>query len=286
MNDSIFTNNAPVMDICSRQSPVGRARITHMAPHVEATRATVERGRPPVLLVHGAWHASWCWTEYWTDYLADRGYTSHALDLRGHGRSPGSLRRASIRDYVNDVRTVAQSLAERPVIVGHSMGGFVTQHYLSRFRARAGVLMASVPNHGVLPATVRVARRYPGAFLRANATLNLGPIVDDPGRATSLLFAPQTPDEYAQRYVHRVQDESYLAFVEMIFMRPKPKQVRDPLFVIGAGNDAIFTPKEIHRTAEAYGTTATMFEGVGHDMMLDTRWEEPAACVTDLLDTL
>lgn len=257
-----------------------------MAPHVETTRARVERGRPPILLVHGAWHASWCWTEYWTWYLADRGYTNHALDLRGHGRSPGSLRRASIRDYVNDVRTVAKSLDEQPVIVGHSMGGFVTQHYLSRFRARAAVLMASVPNHGVLPTTVRVARRYPGAFLRANATLNLGPIVDDRDRAKALLFAPDTPDEYAYRFVDQVQDESYLAFVGMMFMRPKPKRVRDPVFIVGAEQDAVISPNEIHRTAKAYGTTATIFEGIGHDMMLDTRWEEPAASVADFLDSL
>ncbi|KAA3638631.1 MAG: alpha/beta fold hydrolase [Armatimonadetes bacterium] len=269
-----------------QQSQVGRARIEHMGLHVQTTPATVDRDRPPLPLVHGAWHASWCWTEYWTDYLAERGYTSHALDLRGHGRSPGSLRRSGIGDYVADVRTVAASLDEPPVIVGHSMGGFVTQHYLSRFRARAGVLVASVPNHGVMPATIRVAREHPGAFARANATLNLGPIVDDPVRAKALLFGSHTPDEYARRYIDQVQGESYLAFIGMMFSRPKPAQVRDPLFIIGAAEDAIFPPREIHDTAEDYGTTATIFEGIGHDMMLDTRWEEPAAAVTDFLDTL
>ncbi len=257
-----------------------------MALHVETTRAMVERGRPPIVLVHGAWHASWCWTEYWTGYLAERGYTSHALDLRGHGRSSGSLRRASIRDYVNDVRTVTNALDEQPVIVGHSMGGFVAQHYLSRFRARGGVLMASVPNHGVIPATVRIARQHPGAFLRANATLNLGPIVDDRDRAKALLFGPHTQDEYASRFIDQIQDESYLAFIGMMFSRPKPTQIRDPLFIIGAAQDAIFPSREIRDTAEDYGTTATIFEGIGHDMMLDTRWEEVAASVTDFLDTL
>lgn len=257
-----------------------------MTPHVETTQATNARGRPPVVLVHGAWHASWCWTEHWTGYLADRGYTTHALDLRGHGKSPGPLRGAGIRDYVDDVRTVADSLDEQPIIVGHSMGGFVTQHYLSKNRARGAVLVASVPHSGVIPATTRVARKHPGAFLRSNATLNLGPIVDDHDRAKSLLFSPHTPHEHSHPHVQRVQDESYLAFVGMMFSRPKPKHVSDPLLVIGAGHDAIFSPDEVRRTAEAYGTTATVFDGIGHNMMLDTRWEEPAATVAEFLDTL
>lgn len=263
-----------------------RARIGEMLPHVETTHSTVDRGRPPILLVHGAWHAAWCWTEHWTGYMADRGYTTHALDLRGHGSSPGPLRGARIRDYMEDVHAVVESLDDEPVIVGHSMGGFVTQHYMSRYRARAAVLMASVPNHGVIPATLRVARKHPGAFLRSNARLNLGPLVDDKHRAKALLFGPHTPDEHAHKHVHRVQDESYRAFLGMMFTRPNPKHVQDPVYVIGAEHDAIFAPEEIHRTADAYGTTATVFEGIGHNMMLDTRWEEPAEAVTDFFETL
>jgi pimeloyl-ACP methyl ester carboxylesterase len=166
------------------------------------------------------------------------------------------------------------------------MGGFVTQHYLSQFRARAAVLMASVPNSGVIPATARVARKHPGAVLRSNAKLNLGPLVDDHDRAKALLFAPHTPHEHSHKHVQRVQDESYAAFVGMMFRRPKPKRVQDPVFVIGAEHDAIFSPDEVKRTAEAYGTTATVFDGIGHNMMLDTRWEEPASSVVDFLDAL
>lgn len=255
-------------------------------PHVETTHATIDRGRPPVLLVHGAWHASWCWTEHWTDYLANRGYTTHAVDLRGHGDSPGPLKGSRIRDYVDDVHSVAESLDEQPAIVGHSMGGFVTQHYLSKYRARAGVLMASVPNHGVIPASFRVARKHPKAFLHTNAKQNLGHLVEDKDRAKSLLFGPHTPDEHAHKHIRRVQDESYRAFIGMMFTRPKPKHVQDPVFVIGAEHDGLFSPQDIERTAAAYGTTATVFKGIGHNMMLDTKWEEPAESVVDFLDTI
>jgi pimeloyl-ACP methyl ester carboxylesterase len=40
--------------------------------------------RPPILLLHGAWHGSWCW-EPVTTALAAAGHPVLAIDLPGHG---------------------------------------------------------------------------------------------------------------------------------------------------------------------------------------------------------
>jgi pimeloyl-ACP methyl ester carboxylesterase len=257
-----------------------------MELHVLTTEARVDRQRPPVILVHGAWHASWCWSEHWTGYLADRGYTTHALDLRGHGESPGSLRKAGIGSYVEDVRSVADALDENPIIVGHSMGGFVTQHYLMKHEARAGVLVASVPTHGAIPAAVRVAKRHPSAFARSNAKLNLGPIVDDHHRAKDLLFGPHLEDHHIERHTARLQDESYLAFVGMMFSLPRPKKVSNPMLVVGASHDRLFPPKSVEATAKAYGVDAKIFDGMGHNMMIDKGWDNVADSVVEFLDSV
>src|ERR1700682_5040956 len=84
----------------------------------------IDRGRSteshpaPLLFVHGANHAAWCWDEHFLDYYADRGYRAVALSLRGHGNSPTStpLRSCSPADYVDDVASVADSLPARPVV--------------------------------------------------------------------------------------------------------------------------------------------------------------------------
>jgi len=50
------------------------------------------RNGAPVVLVHGAWHGSWCWSLV-VEELATRGIASVAVDLDGHGlksRSPVS----------------------------------------------------------------------------------------------------------------------------------------------------------------------------------------------------
>ncbi|MGB2811055.1 MAG: alpha/beta fold hydrolase, partial [Mycobacterium sp.] len=49
----------------------------------------------------------------------------------------------TIADYVEDVKSVADDLPTRPVVIGHSMGGLVVQKYLESNAAPAGVLMAS-----------------------------------------------------------------------------------------------------------------------------------------------
>jgi len=145
----------------------------------------------PLVFVHGSWHGAWCWTEHFTGFFADRGHSSYAIDLRGHGESDGSVNSARISHYVHDVRRLALELDAPPIVIGHSMGGLVVQQYLTQYRAAAGVPLASVPTSGAIGATMRVIRDYPLAFLRANATLSLGPIVDAPDRAISLLFGPR-----------------------------------------------------------------------------------------------
>src|ERR1039457_4121859 len=105
----------------------------------------------PLLFVHGAWHGAWCWDEHYLDYFAQKGFEAHAVSLRGHGLSDGhkSLKWARIADYVSDVAIAARQLPSAPVVIGHSMGGFVVQKYLETHFAPAAVLLASAPTRGM-----------------------------------------------------------------------------------------------------------------------------------------
>lgn len=255
-----------------------------MALDVTVTTPEVATSLPPLLFIHGAWHANWVWDEHFTGFFARRGYPSYAVSLRGHGASTGSLKTSRIAHYVADVRRVATELEQEPILIGHSMGGFVVQHYLMRYPARAAVLMATVPSAGALGATLRVARHHPMAFARANATLSLGPIVDDADRAAALLFCDSSDPIPTAEYCARLQDESYLAYLEMIADLPNQYGVDAPVLVVGASDDGIFTPDEMRRTARRYGNEAVIVPDMGHDMMLERRWDEPAAIIAEWLD--
>jgi pimeloyl-ACP methyl ester carboxylesterase len=113
----------------------------------------------PLLFVHGGEHAAWCWDENFLDYFAARGYRAVALSLRGHGASPNSAppRSCSIADYVSDVGAVAYQLPHNPVVIGHSLGGFVVQKYLESHATPAAVLIASAPPQGAGAGRLRTA---------------------------------------------------------------------------------------------------------------------------------
>ena len=113
----------------------------------------------PLLFVHGGEHAAWCWDEHFLDFFAAKGYRALALSLRGHGMSSNSKppTACSIADYVQDVCSVADHLSQAPVIIGHSLGGFVVQKYLESHVAPAGVLVASTPPQGAAAAVLRTA---------------------------------------------------------------------------------------------------------------------------------
>jgi pimeloyl-ACP methyl ester carboxylesterase len=78
-------------------------------------------GRPPVVFVHGFACAHSDWTAQ-VKHLSPR-HQVVAVDLRGHGASPGTADECSIEQYGADVAEVMRSLAiPPPVLVGHSMG--------------------------------------------------------------------------------------------------------------------------------------------------------------------
>ncbi len=240
----------------------------------------------PLLFVHGAWHGAWCWNDHFLPYFAEHGYRAFAPSLRGHGGSAPRphLRTARIADYVSDVGEVADGLAarlgRRPVLIGHSMGGLVVQKCMEEQEAPAGVLLAPVPPAGVLRTTLSTARRHPLRFLRANATWSLLPMVGTPALTRESFFSPDVPDAEIERHFSRIQDESYLAFLDMLALAlPRPQKIRAPVLVLGAERDAIFTTGEVAATARAYRTQEQIFAGMAHDMMLEPGWRDVADAI-------
>ena len=104
-----------------------------------------ERDRPGLLFVHGGGaHAHW-WTHVAGRYA--KSYRVAALDLSGHGDS-GRRDSYSLEGWTDEVMAVARDsgMAERPVVCGHSMGGFVTIATSARYPdALAGAVICDSP---------------------------------------------------------------------------------------------------------------------------------------------
>lgn len=256
-----------------------------MAYHLEVKikKAEKKTDKNPLLFVHGAWHGAWCW-ENFLDYFSSKGYDCHAPSLCGHGASGNdkSLKTTRIDDYVENIRTQVQVLlneyGKKPVIIGHSMGGLITQKYLETdHEIQKAFLLAPVPRQGVWQTTLRMAGRMPGAFIAVNLTWSLWPLVKTKKRTRNAFFSENIPDSKLNTFFLRMQDESYMGFWDMLLFRlPSPKKVKTPVMVLGAEKDTIFSVKEIQSTARAYGTEAVIFKNMAHDMMLEENWQDVA----------
>jgi pimeloyl-ACP methyl ester carboxylesterase len=254
------------------------AREVTMSDVIERGRGT-DQHPVPLLFVHGAWHGAWCWDEHFLDLFADKGYRAAAVNLRAHGGRPSTkrLHRHSTDDYLADVADAAGRLPTPPVVIGHSMGGYLVQKYLQSHQAPAAVLAASAPATGVLPFLVRWTRQRPTRMARSLVTGNSrSALLSTPELVRKKMFSPHTPESDVIRYAARLQNESRRAIPDLLFRLPKPDRVRTPLLVLGFEYDDCFTQEEVVATARAYRTEAKIFPGLGHDFMLEPGWRAVA----------
>lgn len=240
----------------------------------------------PLLFVHGAWHAAWCWDENFLSFFADKGYRAVAVSFRGHGESTVEkpLRACSVADYVQDVSSVAERLPSAPVVIGHSMGGLIVQKYLESHAAPAGVLMTSIPPQGNLGNALRWIRSRPSHFAKMTVTGKALPYITPPQLARERFFSSHTPEEDVRKYSARLQEDSSRIGIDCLLLRlPRPKRVTAPMLVLGADEDGAHTRHEILATARAYGTEAVFFPDMGHNMMLEPGWADVAGCIDSWL---
>jgi pimeloyl-ACP methyl ester carboxylesterase len=229
---------------------------------------------PGVLLVHGAWHGPWCWHEF-AQRLAEHGNDTRVVQLRGHDRRSGRIW-YRLQEYVEDVERAAAAFPFPPVLVGHSMGGILVQRYLERNPASGAVLMASLGPGDRRSATVRLAARHPLPMLKASILWSLRPIIATDALVRDLFFTPETSPEIVEHCRAHLQDESYRAFLELVFGSVNVARTDAPVLVLGAERDGILEPAEIRKLAAAYRTEAEIFPEMGHDMMLDHGWRDVA----------
>ena len=249
---------------------------------------------PPLLFVHGAFCGAWCWDEHFLPWFAQRGFDAHAVSLSGHGGSPGreQLDSFSVADYVADVRRVVETLPRPPVLIGHSMGGFVVQKYLEQFSTPAAVLMCSVPPQGLMGSAVSLMFSKPSMLSDLNTIMAGGQTSYESLR--DALFAQDIDLEDLMRFYKLAQPESHRAIWDMmLFSLPRINAVlshieagRNHLLVLGAEFDHLVPVTAAEMTARTYEVESVIYPGMGHGLMLEKDWEKVAGGILAWLQTL
>lgn len=122
-----------------------------------------------IVFVTGAFVSHKGWSE-WQTYFESKGYKTVAPSWPHKEGSPAELRSKhpdknpglaalTLSELVDHYADIVKSFPEKPIVIGHSLGGLITQIIVNRDLAAAGVAIHSVPPLGVFP--------YEFSFLKA-----------------------------------------------------------------------------------------------------------------------
>jgi pimeloyl-ACP methyl ester carboxylesterase len=249
---------------------------------------TARRHETPVLLAHGMWHGAWCW-EPWQKALAEKGWESVAYSLPGHGRSPVQrpIFACTLDYYLAFLRDEVNRLPRKPVLIGHSMGGALTQWYLKHIGddLPAAVLAAPWTSHNAyrdsLPSVARLDLL--GAVLMT-FTWDARPLMRNPRVAARALLSPQaevSPDDLFAKL------GSEAGLVMMMHNPPgwHPREnLRTPMLLLAGQADALIPLDALRRSAEFYRAQFVIVPGAGHNLMMESSQRQTVESICGWLE--
>jgi pimeloyl-ACP methyl ester carboxylesterase len=241
-------------------------------------------GRPPVLMIHGAFCGPWS-----LDGLKARfeqaGYEVSAPCLRFHDivPPPAALGTTGLADYIADLEEEAAALGEAPVLVGHSMGGLLAQMLAARGKVRGIACLAPSAPYGILPST-------PFEIASAQALYMAGefwnkPLI--PERWIAMTNTLDMLDEKSREKVFaRFVPESGLATFEIMQWALDPRRassvdasrVTCPVLCLAGNRDRVNPPATVRSVAKRYRALGSFEEVANHSHWLigEPGWEKIA----------
>lgn len=243
-----------------------------------------DRGGPPILFIHGAFGTPWVWQRHFMPWFARRGHAVYALRLRGSGGLSAGTLEPGLLDYLEDVESAVAGLAERPVVVAHSLGALVAQMALGRVPMRALAMLAPVPPTGMLWSSMRLALDAPALWARtALSALDAGFATTSATR--DALFTEDTSEDIVNETHFNLCVQPARPLVEAQWPRhvPRASHVRVAALTLAAERDRLIPVDAVERTAQYHGARNVMLSGAGHAMMLDTAWQDCARSIAEWL---
>ena len=224
---------------------------------------THAKAKTPILFVHGMWDSADHFT-VWMERCEEAGRKAFAVDLRGHGKSSGSLWKISFRNYLEDVMEVISEIGPQVVLAGHSMGGLIAQVVAAKSRAveKAAFLASAGPRWVPLPLSLvwRMMRPpYIGAILRGR------PFQITRQDASDLVFNVVPMERRAELY-EKLGPESGHVALGLVFGIPVHK-ILCPTLVVSGEKDRMIPARIGRIIADKYASEFRVISGAGHSLM-------------------
>jgi pimeloyl-ACP methyl ester carboxylesterase len=258
-------------------------------------------GRRPVVFVHGLWLLAGSW-DAWRTLFEARGYATVApgwpddpTSVEAARAKPDDFAGKTVGEITAHYAEVIAKLDRKPIIIGHSFGGLITQKLAGQGLAAGAVAIDPAPFRGVLPLPISALR---SAFPVLGNPLNRSKAVALTYSQFRYAFANAVSEEEA----HQLYDTFPVAgsgapLFQAAFANLNPRTEasvdthnphRGPLLILSGEHDHTVPWKIANASYKQYkhATAPTEIKeipGRGHSLTIDSGWQEVAEVALDFL---
>lgn len=247
-----------------------------------------------IIFIHGMFQNPKSW-EKWIAYFNEKGYDCIAPAWPLHEGSPTGLRNnppqslgdLHLQTIVDHIERIVTAQPEKPILIGHSVGGLIVQLLVQKGLAEMGVSIDSVAPNAMLA--------FDWGFMK-NSALIANPFKGNEPFYTDL-------ESFHESFCNTMSMEETQAAFEETATHDSRNVLRDcmgeagqidtdlphaPLLFIGGQEDQIIPYELNQRNAEAYTDEVSIvdfkvFPNRGHWICGQPGWEEVAAYISEWL---
>jgi pimeloyl-ACP methyl ester carboxylesterase len=248
-----------------------------------------------IVFIHGLFMNPKSWRD-WVKYFEAKGYQCHTPAYPFHEGEPGTLRqninprlgKLKLGEVAEPLAKFIDTLPEKPILIGHSMGGLLVQKLISIDKGAMGVCIDTAAPAGV------VVLKW--SFLKSNLPV-INPLKGDS------VFKPSV-DWFHYAFCHTLPlDETQKIFDDLVVPESRNiprtsskadgkidlKKPHEPLLFIAGELDRIIPSALNRKNFEAYKDEGSIrdfkeFQGRTHFIVGQDNWEEVAGFVANWID--
>lgn len=262
-------------------------KVKHLS--IDQQPASSKKYNYSLVFVPGAGGTSKCMKNYMS-FFSEQGWDCYAINLRGHAPSDEveNLAMVSIEDFADDVLLTLKELKiENAALVGHSMGGLVSQKAAELADSISGlVTLNSGPPKGIRMEFRGGWKTFKMAMRSTKALIKKIPLVPQYSIAKGTVLN-HIPDDQKQEIFSYLVPESMIA-TNQVGQSKLPidaSRITCPKLVIACARDAMVKPGMQKKIADFLQAEHAYYSEYAHLPMLEPGWEKLAADIAEWLKT-
>lgn len=271
--------------------------LNHPLNEAQGKEKPAISAKPVLVMIHGMFVGPWCW-ENFKSYFENKGYICLTPCLRFHDKSwnqpPNEkLVNTSITDYLEDVERVLNHIKEKPIIIGHSMGGLLAQMLAERNRAKAIVLISPAPPWGtfhITTATLKLLWLNKPRLASINKPLK--PNFEGAVYSSMHLLSRGEQEKVFSKFTYESPKVvSQITFWFLDFRKSTyvdAKRVTCPVLTVVGTEDRLTPPALVRKIHERYRNVSTYLElpHQSHMLIAEPGWEKVATAILRWIESL